>query len=52
MSNGLASSGQPNRIVLENRADGKVTVNIYFAAHPTRHRRIIRRRHRSASVRG
>ena len=56
MSNAPSPSGQPSRIVLENRADGKVTVNIFFAgqalAPPTRHGRMIRRRHRSASVKG
>ena len=43
MSNALTPSGQPNRIVLYNAADGKVTVNVLFAqrqllASTTRHR--------------
>jgi hypothetical protein len=31
MSDALTPSGQPNRIVLYNAADGKVTVNVIFA---------------------
>jgi len=31
MSDALTPSGQPNRIVLYNAADGKVTVNVVFA---------------------
>jgi hypothetical protein len=31
MSDALMPSGQPNRIVLYNAADGRVTVNVHFA---------------------
>ena len=31
MSNDLLPPGQPNRIILYNAADGKVTVNVFFA---------------------
>ena len=31
MSNDLSPTGQPNRVVLYNAADGRVTVNVFFA---------------------